>query len=151
MHAYRMLAIKGVCSMAKIVDLLATDAAIALGGIVEIPAALLTTLGAEGYARNGVILANERKSFTLMQDGKQVPYTMSIYVQRAAMTEGEQAAVDATKNERDASKRERAEAEQAKREREIAQAQKLGGDAVLSALRTVQSMGPALAVLNGGR
>ena len=104
---------------------------------VEIPLALLQTLAPvadNSVNKNGIVLANTRESVRVMQDGKPVTYTVSVYVQRDAITAKEVEAVSLTAAEREANATKRANDETEKREREIKRAAELTRDAVLGTI-----------------
>ena len=104
---------------------------------VEIPLALLQTLAPvsdNSVNKSGIVLANTRESVQVMQDGKPVTYTVSVYVQRDAITSEEVEAVALTAAEREANAKKRADDETDKREREIKRAAELTRDAVLGTI-----------------
>lgn len=109
-------------------------------GPLEFESAMLKTLAALDTAKTGVILANERIPNLLVNHGddvhpRWVSYTLSVYIQREALTEQEQTDVDATAAERNDAKAKRDADEQAKREREVKRAMELGIEAANSAAR----------------
>lgn len=122
----------------------------ALGGIVEIDPTMLRTLAAQDVNARGIVLANERKNIYIQhEDGRLIPYTLSVYVQRGPLDDDELANVEKTAKERESSKRQRETDEQNKREREIKRATELGSDAVISAINRLGSgLGQAAAILN---
>lgn len=113
-------------------------------GIVAIPTDVLRAMPVQDYARNGVVLANERiKAFVMHGEGddkRPVEYTISVYVQRSALTDDEANGVKAKALDGDTKKKTRAEEEQAKKEREIARAFELGQSATLGAMNNIGTL-----------
>lgn len=127
----------------KVIEVAGAEIVLA-DGLVTLPTEILQTLPLTDYARNGVVLANERKTVSVMHgegaDRLPVLYTVSIYVQRAPITEAEAAGVTAKAADGDQKKRSRAEDEQAKREREIDAACNRTQAVVLSNLQNIGSL-----------
>ncbi len=114
-------------------------------GLVTLPADILRELPMTDFARNGVVLANERQKAFIMHGGdgadrRLVEYTVSIYVQRAPLDDDETAGVAAKALDGDTKKRTRAEDEQAKRERETTRAFELGQSATLGAMNNIGTL-----------
>lgn len=126
--------------MARIKNLTQPDDAIVFAGIAECPAHLLTELVPVGYSKSGVIVANDRETIVLMQDGLPVQYTVSAFIQRAARTPEEEAAIAATKHQRELSRQEKLDAEQSRRDREIAEATKRGRESLVEAISDVDRL-----------
>ena len=123
------------------------------GGIVSIPVDVLAGMVQESAARNGIVLANDRQKITIMVpegDGSHRPvgYTLSLYVQRDAITDAERDAVNAAKSEGDAKKDDRTKKEREDRERAVKAAFDLGQSSTLGALRNLGDLAAGAAVLN---
>lgn len=92
----------------------------------EINLAALMTLapvsGDRGVTKSGIVLDNHRETVRVMQNGKPVTYTVSVYVQRDAINDDEAKAVAETAEEREANAAKRKKEDDDKREREIRRA-----------------------------
>lgn len=96
----------------------------------------------------GVVLCNERvKAFVPDDDGVPREFTVSLYIQRAPMSEDETAAVAKVADERKANADSKKAEEQAKRERETRAAFDLGQQATIGALKQLDTLQSAAAVL----
>ena len=120
-------------------------------GLVILPAEVLQGLPFKDYARNGVVLANERtKAMIFHGEGENripVEYTVSIYVQRAALDEEEAKGVAAKAADGDFKKRQRTDDDTAKKEREVMRAFELGQSSTLTNLNNIGTLTAAANVL----
>lgn len=116
-------------------------------GIADISADALRELTPESFARNGVILCNERVKVRVLHGDIPVGYVLSLYVARDPMDETEAAKVAAVADERKAASEAKTAAEQAKRDREIKAAVTMTRDALVDGLRSSAAVIPALSNL----
>lgn len=114
----------------------------------SIPSADLPTLAAESYAKNGVVLVNERVKFTVVQDGIPVGYTASLYVSREAVNDDEAAKVAKVADERKAASKAREDEETERLAREKRAAFELGQSSTMTALRNVGDLVASAQALN---
>lgn len=114
--------------------------AVALGP-VSIDTSMLQSLDVESFSQNGVVLTNERTKITLKDtNGVPVGYTLSLYIQRDAITDDERIKVLETKDERTRNKMEREQKDAEKRSREVRSAFDLGQESSLTALRNIDTL-----------
>lgn len=106
-------------------------------GPFTLDSALIACLPTAGYAKTGVIVANDRIKFRLTVNDIPTEFTASVYIQRNAINDDESKAVATTKEERETAKAARDNAEQTKNEREKKAAFELGQSATMSALRNI--------------
>ena len=117
-------------------------------GPVTIPQAWLTSVPVESYARNGVILANERIKVVIPVNDVPCGYTLSLYVQRDPITEAEAAKVESTKTERDTAKNDKVKAETERLAREKRAAFELGQESTMNALKNIGQLAQAAQLLH---
>lgn len=126
-------------------------------GAVSIPATDLLMLDPKDANARGIVL-NDARAKVLVENpdspGHFIAYTLSLYIQREAIDEQELTRIHNAATERDTKQNARKADEQNKREREIARAQQLGQESIISAMRNLNTLSQASAVLgalNGGK
>lgn len=126
--------------------------AVALGP-VSLPVEWLKAAAAEDFARNGVVLANERTKIVIMDEatGLPVSYTLSLYASRSPIGEEECAKVDGIKAEKTAAAAVKAEAEEAKQAREKQRAFELGQQSTIGAIQNLSALAQGARVLDALR
>lgn len=135
----------------KVINVAGAEVVLA-NGLVTLPTDILRELPMTDYARNGVVLANERiKAFVNHEDGDGAPrpveYTISIYVQRAPLTDEETAGVHAKALDGDTKKQQRAEETAKERQGAIKSAFELGQSGMLSAMNNIGTLAAAASAI----
>ena len=116
-------------------------------GPVSLARSVVCALVAESFARNGVVLANERIKVNIPNGDLPCTYTLSLYVQRDPWDDSERDAVASTKEERDAAKKERELVETERLAREKRAAFQLGQESTMSALKNIGELAQGVRTL----
>ena|SRR3990167_6202078 len=106
-------------------------------GPCSLTAAILNALPVKAYAKTGVVLANERIKVKVPFNGLATECTMSVYIQRDALTEEESIEVAKVKLERDTKANEREAKEQHAIQAEKKAAFELGQSSTMNALENI--------------
>lgn len=127
-----------------------TVAEIVLGqGLLTLNAEQANGMPVAEFNKAGVVLLNERsKAYMAGPDGKAVEFTVSLYIQRAAVSDDEQDQVNAVKADRDGKAAARKQEEQDRLAREKRAAFELGQESTFGALRNLETLQSAAHTLN---
>lgn len=119
-------------------------------GIVSIPVATLTGLPVEDFTQTGVKLVDERVKVTL-PDANGVPtnYTLSLFIQRAPITDDERVKVAEVKANKTADRDAREQKEQQRLQREKKAAFDLGQESMVNAMSNINTLAHAVNNIKG--
>ena len=109
-------------------------------GPFEIASDTLTLLPVEDANKNGMVLANERRKVLVKHGDKFVVYTLSAYIQREPLDDGEADKVKAAAADRDQKSKAKKEEAQAERERAIKASFEMGQSSTISALKNLDAL-----------